>query len=178
VNIPHIVDALMPPVEEEWTCSTGMRLVTSDGYVRAMIAADGEVCDGNAKTVAYIEGNGEVGDPEMQYVGKASAGSGQVTDEKDVCIGTYDSGHGVIKDARGSVLAEVRKEGTVRRDYISEITASLVSRRGPLKMAAGTLTSQVLNNAGRTVGKVEGFSYVAMSTVAAYVLLVDRAFVR
>ena len=137
----------MPPVDGPWN-ARGMRLVTVDGLVRSMISDDGEVLDGNNVTLAYIEGNGEVGDPDMNYGGKAADNSGHVTDHNDNIIGSFDSGRGYIKDAQGSVVAELSKEGSIT------------------------------NNAGRGIGTIEGFEFVKIGTLAAYFLIVDRAFCR
>ena len=130
----------------EWA-RAGMRFCDTQGRVRCHIGEDGEVSDGRGATLAYIEGNGEVGDPEMQYAGKAHQ-SGQVMDHSDVIVGEFDPGRGYIKDPNGSVIAELSKDGVL------------------------------INNGGLTLGRFEGFSYEQLTTVAAYILLVDRSCVK
>ena len=114
--------------------------------MRCVIAEDGEVVDGTGAPLAFIEANGEVGDPQMNYAGKALLGACQVVDPNDVLVGEFDLGRGYIKDSQGSVVAELSKEGTVK------------------------------NNAGQGVGVVEGFSFEKMPTLAAYFLIVDPTF--
>ena len=101
--------------------------------------------DGAGTILAYIEANGEVGDAGMNYVGTAHPGSHQVVDHDDIVVGEYDPGRGYIKDAQGSVVAELNKEGVIK------------------------------DNAGQSIGKVEGFAYEHMNLMAAYLLLVDNA---
>ena len=115
--------------------------------LRAVIWDDGKVTDGNGSVLAYIESSGEVGDAHMNFVGKAHQ-SQQVTDHQDTMVGEFDAGLATVKDALGSVIAELDREGGLK------------------------------DNSGRTVAKVEGFSYSQLSTMAAYVLLVDRDIVR
>ena len=131
---------------ESWSSAGGLRLLTPEYEVRAIIAEDGEVVDGAGGALAFIEANGEVGDPQMNYAGKALHGACQVVDPADVLVGEFDSGRGYIKDAQGSVIAEISKEGSIK------------------------------NNAGQGVGVFEGFSYELMPTIAAYFLLVDPSF--
>ena len=99
-----------------------------------------------ALQLAFIEANGEVGDPQEKYVGKAFHGACQVVDAVGEFVGEFDPGRGYVKDAQGSVIAEISKEGSIK------------------------------NNAGQGVGVFEGFSYELMPTIAAYFLLVDPSF--
>ena len=112
--------------------------------IRAYIAEDGEVTDATGTPLAYIESNGEVGDPQMNYVGKAHLQGHQVTDHDEQFVGEYDPGRGYVKDKMGSVIAELNKEGVVK------------------------------DNAGQSIGVVEGFSYDQIAILAAYFLLVDK----
>jgi len=127
-----------------------MRVVVGgvERKVRATIAEDGEVLDGAGNTLAYIEVNGEVGDPGMNYVGKAHEQAHQVVDHEDKHVGDFDPGRGYIKDGQGSVVAELNKEGVIK------------------------------DNAGQSIGVVEGFSYSKITTIAAYFLLVDKELLR
>ena len=63
-------------------------------------------------------------------------------------VGEFDAGRGYVKDVSGSVIAELNKEGEIK------------------------------DNAGQSIGKVEGFSYDRLTTMAAYFLLVDRDLLR
>ena len=58
-------------------------------------------------------------------------------------VGEFDQGRGYIKDAKGSVVAEITKEGVLS------------------------------GNAQTTAGFVQGFTFQSMVTVAAYILLID-----
>ena len=70
----------------------------------------------------------------------------QVLDRNDQPIGAYDQGRGLVQDGGGSTIAEISKEGTVH------------------------------GNKQLQAGWVEGFTYDAMQTVAAYLHLVDPEF--
>ena len=134
--------------EEAWS-GGGLRLLaTGSGgaHVRATLGDDGEVRDGHGALLAYIEANGEVGDAGMTFLGRALEAAAQVVDASDAFVGEFDTGRGYIKDAQGSVVAEVSKEGAVK------------------------------NNAGQGVGTVDNFHYGALPTLAAYFLLVDPSF--
>ncbi|KAL1521767.1 hypothetical protein AB1Y20_021421 [Prymnesium parvum] len=74
--------------------------------------------------------------------------SGQVINAQETVVGEYDLGKGYVKDPQGSVIAELSKEG-----YIT-------------------------GNRGQTAGRVEGFSYDQIPKLAAYMCLVDMAFVK
>ena len=74
-------------------------------------------------------------------------GAGTVLDASDTTVGEWDAGRGYVTDEHGSVLAELRKEGTV------------------------------VGNGGFTAGYIDGFTFASTRTLAAYVLLVDPAFV-
>ena len=127
----------------------GMRILFgNERKIRATIAEDGEVTDGGGNTLAYIESNGEVGDAQMNYVGVAHLSAHQVVDYTDHVIGEFDPGRGYVKDALGSVVAELTKEGTIT------------------------------DNGGQSIGKIENFSYAHIATLAAYFLLVDPKLVR
>ena len=148
---PSIPVPMMVPLEYsqgDWDSGCGMRLRTHDRMVRMVISEDGEVKDGTGATLAFIEANGEVGDAGFTYVGKAHHGASQVVDANDVVVGDFDSGRGFVKDAQGSVVAEISKEG------------------------------HVTNNGGQGIGAIDGFSFALIGTLAAYFLLVDPAFVR
>ena len=133
----------------EWDESKGMRILYgNERRVRAVIAEDGEVTDGDGRTLAYIESNGEVGDSQMNYVGVAHVQAHQVVDHNEHVVGEFDPGRGYVKDALGSVVAELSKEGTIT------------------------------DNGGQSIGKIENFSYVHIATLAAYFLLVDPKLVR
>ncbi len=84
----------------------------------------------------------------MNFVGKAMEGAGQVVDAADQMVGEFDLGRGYIKDGQGSVIAEIGKEGFLT------------------------------NNSGQGVGRVEGFAFRHVPTLAAYFLLVDPTFLR
>ena len=74
----------------EWDAGRGLRIVLgAERKVRAVIAEDGEVTDGGGNTLAYIESNGEVGDPQMNYVGKADQQGHQIADH-DMPSGNAD----------------------------------------------------------------------------------------
>lgn len=132
----------------EWN-GDGMRILFgNERKIRAIIAEDGEVTDGGGNTLAYIESNGEVGDAQMNYVGVAHLQAHQVVDHADHVIGEFDPGRGYVKDALGSVVAELTKEGTIT------------------------------DNGGQSIGKIENFNYANIATLAAYFLLVDPKLVR
>ena len=116
-------------------------------HVRAVIGEDGEVKDGRGRTLGFIEPNGEAGDANLTYAGQAHLGTCLVTDADDVVIGEFDAGRGFVRDTQGSVVAEVTRNG-----------------------------SRVTNNAMMTVGSIDGFGFGHMATVAAYLLLLDRAY--
>lgn len=75
-----------------------------------------------------------------------SAKNEQVTDRDDQPAGMYDLGLGKVQDARGNTVLEINKEGVV------------------------------VGNAQQTAGRVEGFNFHRMQTMAAYIILVDTAF--
>ena len=74
------------------------------------------------------------------------ANNDQVLDRNDQAVGAYDVGRGLVRDRGGSTIAEVSKEGVV------------------------------LGNSQMQAGGVEGFTFDAMQTLAAYLHLVDPAF--
>jgi len=137
--VPEMDDAFNGP---------GLRILDDKRRVRATIAEDGEVQDWKRNVLAYIEPTGDVGSHDMDFLGTAQESSGQVIDRKDQVIGEFDTGRGYVKNAQGSVIAEVNKEGAVT------------------------------GNGGQTAGTVQGFTFDAMMKVAAYVLLVDPEFIK
>lgn len=107
-QIPEPLMRLIISGEPDWADAAGLRLLAFGAgvdSVRCIIKEDGEVTDGLATTLAYIEANGEVGDAAMTYVGKAILGAGQVVDAADQLVGEFDSGRGYVKDEQGSVIA-------------------------------------------------------------------------
>lgn len=135
-----------PEADDPWDDAAGMRILDSYRRVRSVISATGEVVDFAGSTMAYIEPNGEVGSHEMQFLGKVHLTSGQVVDRADVVVGEVDPGRGYVKNAQGSVVAEVSREGVVS------------------------------GNSQRTAGYIQGFAFDRMYQLAAYVLLVDYSF--
>ena len=92
------------------------------------------------------------------------------------------------------MIAELSKEGNVRR---AMNTPPHARRAPPARIEAGKglhdpdpatrrfacdsplrWPSQVTGNRGQTVGKVEGFSYEMVPRLAAYICLVDLAYVK
>lgn len=145
----YIPEPAMTAWDGEWDERKGMRILYgNERRVRAVIAEDGEVTDGNGRTLAYIEVNGEVGSAQMEYVGVAHLQAHQVIDHTDHTVGEFDPGRGYVKDSMGSVIAELTKEGTIT------------------------------DNGGQSIGRIEGFSYSHMATLAAYFLLVDPKLTR
>jgi len=136
-----------PEAEGAWDEGDGLRVLTAGGLVRAVVLPDGEVRDGTGRTLAYIEANGEVGSHEMEFLGRVHRTAGTVCNRRDEHVGEVDIGHGYVRNAQGSVVAEVSKDGSVS------------------------------GNGQRTAGYVQGFTFEAMPRLAAYVLLVDPAFV-
>ena len=150
-QIPEPLMRLIISGEPDWADAAGLRLLAFGAgvdSVRCIIKEDGEVTDGLATTLAYIEANGEVGDAAMTYVGKAILGAGQVVDAADQLVGEFDSGRGYVKDEQGSVIAEIGKDGSLT------------------------------NHSGQGVGRIEGFTFRHMPILAAYFLLVDPTFLR
>ena len=137
-----------PEAHDSWNDEDGIRILTDGRLVRAIIKPDGEIVDGTGEVLAYIEDNGEVGTDEMQYLGNAAPASGQVIDANDKVVGEFDMGRGYIKDEHGSVVAEIAKTGTIT------------------------------GNRGQTVGVAEGFRYETLPRFAAYICLVDKAYVK
>ena len=136
-----------PDGDDPWDDALGLRILDANRRVRAIISADGEVKDYEGTTLAFIEPNGEVGSPQMEFLGTMHQASGQVIDRSDDVIGEVDQGRGYVKNSQGSVIAEVTREGIVS------------------------------GNGQRTAGYLQGFTYDNMYQIAAYVLLVDSDFV-
>ena len=149
-----------PQQDEENGLEDGaMRIVTSEGIVRALISPDGTVTElMSGDVLAYIEeGDGEtmpveVGDPGMTYLGTAHRvdGDQKVVNAEGEIIGQYltlrggKAGKaGYVKDSHGKVIAEMGKDGEVRDHH------------------------------GKEVGKCEGFTPQRMAALAAYLLLID-----
>lgn len=147
VSIPAPIMAEHPG--GEWDTSKGMRiLIGAERRVRSIIADDGEVKDAVGTTLAYIESNGEIGDGHMTYAGKVHMPANHVVDHVEILVGEYDQGRGYIKDASGSVVAELNKEGVIQ------------------------------DNGGQSIGFIEGFTYHKVPILAAYFLIVDPSYVR
>lgn len=136
-----------PEADEPWDSSGGLRVLDASRRVRSYLGADGEVKDYEGSTLAFIEANGEVGSPAMDFLGTVHQTTGQVVDRHDEVVGEVDQGRGYVKNAQGSVVAEVTREGVVS------------------------------GNGQRTAGYVQGFTFDRMYLIAAYVLLVDSDFV-
>jgi hypothetical protein len=124
-----------------------LRILDASRRVRAHLGADGEVTDYEGTILAFIEANGEVGTPQMEFLGTVHKATGQVVDRFEEMVGEVDQGRGYVRNAQGSVVAEVTREGVVS------------------------------GNGQRTAGYVQGFSFDSMHLLAAYVLLVDSDFV-
>jgi hypothetical protein len=134
-----------PEATDEWDEANGLRVLDEHRKIRCTIAVDGTVADGTGKLLAYIEPTGDVGSPDMDYLGKAA--NGLVQDRDDQVIGSFDQGRGLVKDEGGSTILEISKEGVV------------------------------IGNSQKQAGWVEGFSFDAMQTLAAFVHLVDPDFI-
>ncbi len=140
--------AKAPECFDQWDPARGLRVLDASRRLRAIIKSDGEVQDCTGATLAYIEANGEVGTPEMDFLGHVHLASSQVVDKSDHPLGEYDAGRGFVKNKLGSVIAEISKDGSVT------------------------------GNGQRLAGAIEGFKYECMDKVAAYVHLVDPDYVK
>lgn len=120
-----------------------------------------QIVDENGKVRATIAADGEVKDgtgKTLAFIepngdcGSADmdylgkASNDQVLDRDDKPVGAYDQGRGHVMDLGGSVVAEISKEG------------------------------RVSGNGQQTAGKVDGWSFQHMQTLAAFILLVDADF--
>ena len=136
-------------------------VTTVDGAVRARLMADGTVVGATGELIAYIEHDGTVGDAKQEYLGEVTApghgatdNMGYVTrpgaddDSKDELVALVDYGRGVVRDAQGSTVAEIGRGG------------------------------DVLGHWGATCGRLDGFEYRLLRVAAAYLVLVDPAFVQ
>ena len=121
------------------------------GNVRAALLSDGSVVDAAGELLAYIEADGTVGAPDLEYLGEVTApneaSKGFVTDKDDVLIAEVDYGLGLIRDAAGSTIAALSRSGEVSGHY------------------------------GARCGTLDGFTYAMLRSAAAYLTLVDAAFV-
>ena len=107
IPTPRMGELLADPLED------GALRFVIDSRIRATITSDGKVVDGQGTLIAYIEASGEVGDVQMNYVGKSSPDGLQVSDHDDTLVGEFDVGRGVVKDMQGSVLAECDRGGAI-----------------------------------------------------------------
>ena len=67
---PTMVPLEVAHVFVKWT-GRGCRLISDGRLVRAIIDEDGAILDGAGVPLAFIEANGEVGDANMSFVGRA-----------------------------------------------------------------------------------------------------------
>lgn len=86
----------------------------------AELTADGTFLRVGGKVLGYIEPDGSVGGPELQYLGRVSLPNDQssvgfVTDEKEPeeIVAVVDYGRSTIQTPQGSTVAELRKSGEV-----------------------------------------------------------------
>lgn len=121
------------------------------GHSRMALLSDGRVVDATGALRAYIEPDGTVGDPALEYVGEVTAPNantiGFVTDKFDELVAEVDYGRGLIRDAKGSTIAVLTKTG------------------------------EVSCHNGSRCGTLEGFGYAMLRSAAAYLTLVDDGFV-
>ena len=77
--------------------------------------------DARGELLAYIEADGTVGAPDLEYLGEVTApneaSKGFVTDKDDVLIAEVDYGLGLIRDAAGSTIAALSRSGEVSGHY-------------------------------------------------------------
>ena len=113
--------------------------------------SDGSVVDVTGEVLAYIEADGTVGSPSLAYIGEVTApnanSNGFVTDKDDTLLAEVDYGLGVIRDATGSTIASITRAGVVSGHY------------------------------GARAGTLDGFTYQMLRSAAAFLTLVDPAFV-
>ena len=132
--------------------STVRELAVHDplGRLRASVQGDGSVMDLHGDLLAYIEADGSVGAPDMAYIGEVTAPNeasvGFVTDKDDELVAEVDYGLGTIRGPTGSTIAAITRNG------------------------------EVSGHTGVRCGILEGFSYAHLRTAAAYLTLVDPAF--
>lgn len=120
------------------------------GQLRTSLMDDGSVVDSAGVLLAYIEENGTVGDPDMDYVGEVTAPNdnvvGYVTNKDDQLVAEIDYGRGIIRDPNGSTIASITRNG------------------------------EVSGHCGARCGTLDGFNFGMLRRAAAYLTLVDSAF--
>ena len=130
---------------------TQFSAVDASGHLRGTLTADGSVMGARGERLGYIEADGTVGAPNMDYLGEVTAPNensmGFVTDEDDELIAQVDYGQSVIRDAAGSTIAAVNRIG------------------------------EVTGHAGERCGILDGFSYDRLRAAAAYLTLIDKSFI-
>ena len=126
------------------------------GVARATVAPESAGCSvvrsAEGRVLGYINANGDVGAPDDSYLGQvmppsAQCESGTVANADDEPIGSVDYGRATLLDLHGSTVAELRKGGTVT------------------------------GHRGEACGRLDGFDYHKMQLAAAYIMLIDPAFV-
>ena len=124
--------------------------VDSSGQLRASLMDDASVIDARGELLAYIEENGQVGDQHLDFIGDVTPANGAsigfVTNTNDELIAEVDYGLGRIREPGGSTIASITRIGEVR------------------------------GHSGSYCGKLEGFDFSMMRRAAAYLTLVDCAF--
>ena len=107
--------------------------------------------DAHGALLAYIEADGTVGAPDLEYLGEVTApnadSKGYVTDRDDNLVAEVDYGRGVVRDATGSTIASLTRAG------------------------------EVSGHRGARCGTLEGFDYSMLRSAAAFLTLVDTAYV-
>ena len=213
-----MVDA--PEAVDHWPDGQGLRLLNEKRRVRAVIGGDGEVKDGTGRTLAYIEANGEVGSHEMDFLGcvhersgqararalpapraplpalpptrraRAPRGHAQVINRDDEALGEFDSGRGYVKNATGSVVAEINKEGVVSGNHgmtvgavegcAAAAAAAAAAARPPARpspRAPRDRPARPRSPEPERPRPRRSFTFDHMARFAAYVLLIDPAYV-
>jgi hypothetical protein len=140
-------------ISEVATDVSAQRLFTAVdplGLLRSTLLHDGSVVDARGELIAYIEADGTVGDPNLQYMGEVTAANansvGFVTDRFDELVAEVDYGRATIRDTKGSTIATISRVG------------------------------EVLSHSGSRCGELDGFSFQALRQAAAFLTLVDPAF--
>jgi hypothetical protein len=117
------------------------------GHLRTKLMIDGSVINAQGNLLAYIEADGTVGAPDLDYVGEVTAPSdaslGFITDRNDELVGQVDYGQALIRDANGSTIASFTRNG------------------------------DVCGHTGARCGTLDGFSFEQLRMAAAYLILVD-----
>ena len=131
---------------------TSRVLAISDAGGRLLhsLMSDGAVLDAAGAPVAYIEANGTVGTPSMEFLGEVTAPNaasvGFSTDMSDELVAEVDYGLGVIRDPSGSTIASITRVG------------------------------EVAGHSGSRCGTLDGFNFELMRSAAAYLTLVAPEF--